>query len=577
MTILRITCTLLAFLWGCVCAGQSPEVSYADLEGLPIEEIKVPLWAEGVRLPIQVGEPLSVQKVSEAEAILRRYLERVVPIYPFPATLDASLFATRVEKSTSGGVIVNFNIKRLILTEDDTPGRAIDEASNWNPAYHVFEGIVGYQADRRFEMIQGGLISPHLQLPFGLVIRPSIEAKSQPLEVTTKTLSIPITLPGGRIVVIHPKIPAFSSGPYDVRARMPVTTASPRLVCEPQADWSNLPFADGKLLNLSIGAGCGYRFHKSGATGWRMAARYRFAKQKLAFDGIANRHYVEQGFQAELSREYFMSGGFVRVVPWADASHSQVVPFGLRLGALARMYREWTPHRAKTIITDIVASGGASLGPVSTNRALNGGSPFDPVLLEQPLNSEDYSRMGPILRGYGFSDFHAPLPPTLLTREGTSFSGVSLTVGLPGWAILLFDEKTPEYKHELRELADQLTDNTRARALLDYLRTESDVGKAHNLAQKRVNATKLIVHSLFEHAKRVSVRPLIIVDYGSIMSRDAPTIQDWSAGVGARIWFRLGIIESLYSWNGSGVPGVPGSNRIIRFSLRGSPTHPYPF
>lgn len=563
-----------------LCLGQTAP-SYSRFEGLPIKEVTVPHWAESLEIPIKSGKMLHVKDIEDTEVILRQYLDTIAPNYPFPVTLAVGLFATTVKRKKHGMVKVNFRVRRLVLTNDDTPGRAIDEASNWNPAYHAFETIGGIQADNRFVAGELGFATPSIPAPLGLSLRPIVDMWVQP-RINTHQIKTTITLPppiNKTITVPLFNLPIFSSGFYALKGRLPITTRLSRLVCEPQTNLSDLPFADGELMNFSIGAGCNYRFRTESLSGWRATARYRFSKQKMIVLNVPDRYYLDNGMQAELSKEYSIPEGFLRVAPWMDLDSSHVAPLSLRFGGNLRFYREWTPGRGQSILTDISSSAATSVGPLSTNRSFTGGSTFDPPLLEQPLGIEDYTWIGPILRGYGFSEFRAPTPQTLLTREGTSFAGVSVTIGLPGWSNLLFDNKTPEYRQQLIELANNLTSMSRAQAFEDYLKTESDPEKARAFAQKRVNTTKAMLHNLFQHAKQFSIRPLLIYDYGSIMSRDAATVRDWSAGAGFRVWFRLGILEAVYAQNGGAIPGGSQHNLEVRFRLRGSGSarQPYPF
>ena len=563
-----------------ICHAQSAS-SYAQYEGIEIQEVNVPSWAEGLSLPTKPHQPLHVAQIQESEAILRQYLETISPDYPFPITFDVGLFPTRIKNAKHSTVKVTFRVRRLVLTEDDTPGRAIDESSNWNPAYHAFEATGGVQVDKRFVAGELGFALPAIPLPDEWSVRPAIEMWVQP-KLKTDTIKTTITiLNGHKITIPLFSLPFFQSGFYDLKGRLPITTTLSPLVCEPQIDLSDLPFANGELLNFSFGAGCGYRFRREALAGWKAAVRYNFAKQKLVVSNVADRYYVDQGIQGEISKEFSVSDGFFRAAPWFDINHSDIVPLNGRLGVNVRFYREWTTGKKKgktaTFLADITSSAGVAIGPLSTNRSFTGGSSFEPILIEHPLRTEDYIWMGPSVRGYGFSEFRAPTPSTMLTREGSSFAGISLTIGLPGWARLLFDDAAPEYRQQLTNLADNLTAITRARALEDFLKTESDPEVALAYAQKRVQATKTTLRNLFRHAKQFSIRPLVAYDYGAIMSRDTATVHDWSAGAGLRIWFRLGIAEGLYVRNGGAVPGASDYNLVMRFRFRGSPKQPYPF
>jgi hypothetical protein len=217
---------------------------------------------------------------------------------------------------------------------------------------------------------------------------------------------------------------------------------------------------------------------------------------------------------------------------------------------------------------DIVASAGSSIGPLPADRAFTGGTRFSDVLLEHPLAAEDYLWMGPLLRGYGASQFHLPTTPNILTTSGTSFAGISFTAGLPGWSKLLFYSSKPEYEKQLHATADELTALTRARALYDYLQIESDPAKAENRAAKRVATTKRVLHSLIDHTKEVSLRPILAYDRATLFSRAQNSVTDWSVGGGVRLWIRGAKAEVLYFRNGGILPEGKSYNLTIKVSMR---------
>jgi hypothetical protein len=203
------------------------------------------------------------------------------------------------------------------------------------------------------------------------------------------------------------------------------------------------------------------------------------------------------------------------------------------------------------------------------NRAFTGGARLASVLLEQPNSTEDYIWMGPVLRGYGISQFQALGSQSVFAATGSSFAGVSLTASLPGFSIPLFSLKDVQEGQEIAGLVMSLTARTRARAFSEYLESETDPEEARRRAQKRVDEIKRTLRNLLINAKVTSVRPLGIFDYGALFSRRGESVRDWSAGGGVRLWTRgSGMVEFLYARNGGAIPAASRSNLILRYTIR---------
>jgi len=550
--------------------GQDSGWPYARLEGRPIAEIEVPEWANNVDLPLKLGTPLREHDVRESEMLLRSALEKVSSAYFFPAMLDVSLIVSHIQTEKKGAVKVVFTVKRLMITEDVMPGQAIDENSTWHADYRSWEYLLAGHFDKNIQSISYGLSSPRILSFHGLSFRPSVEGWSQ----LGFHFAITQVRPTVKLDV------GFETEFYDLKLKMSVKpnpySRVAKLECVPAGAASQLPFAQGKIFNLSFTAGCSYRLPSESLESWRIAARYAYSQQKLIFTGISNRSFVSHGFEAEAIREYPIGAGFLRVAPWADGSHTHFSSLSVRMGAAIRGYWEWAPRKNPVLTADILGSGGVALGPLPANRVFTGGSPFEPNSLEHPLESDDYIWMGPALRGYGISRFSPPLSATTLTLGGSSFTGVSTTFGLPGWSRLAFDAIEPEYRKQLDEIASNLTAVARARALANYLQTDSSSEIAIRHAQKRVTEIKNTLRNLLEHAKQFSFRPIAIYDYARIGSRDTPALDDWSAGGGLRAWFPVCVVEAVYARNGGGIPGEGRANFIVTIRARGL-FRQYPF
>jgi hypothetical protein len=525
MTKLRIFvgCCLLSAI---PLFAQIPDSVSMPFEGQPITGIHVPVAVDGIGLPISIGKPVHSAEIQEAENVIREQILKMHPSY-IPVNLDVALVYTEFVR-TAGGVEVWFRFRRLLLTEEDSPGSAMDEANPLVQNQTEKQGVVGEaKRDQRLGWIGGyGTSFLGRRTASGLSIEPSFSF--------------------------------WMSQKHDVnqyagfRARLSIvpglSTSLTQLDCGPEADAYHSPFGSGELWNTSFAAGCTYRFRSRSFEAWKIGARYLLSHERVRFPDGFDHTYLENGFQADATREWELPSGFLRLAPWIDGAHSDSLNFNARLGSSFRAYREWFSGGSAGFVTDVSLNVGTSIGPLPISRMFTGGSVVEPALLQQPRETENYWSIGPFLRGYSLSELVLPPGTAIITRADTTFAGISTTISGPGMWKLVFDRNGPSYS-KARAIADNLTVVSRARALSEYLAISDTEEEAQKRAAKRVDSIKRTVRNLIDHTKEFSVRPVAAYDYGVLVSRDGQRIRASSAGFGIREWFRNCFFEVLYMRN----------------------------
>lgn len=328
-----------------LCQAQIPGPSEPGLppekyEGQLVDSLLVPAWALRRDLPVRVGKPLTDQDLRATERILREDLEKQgESAFSVRKTLDVTLLRPLVLPSSKpNSVHVLFEVNRIVLTEDDTPGRALDESSTWTGLQSKVPDIsFDFHRDQRLGLTLGtGLSTPRYFFKSGVSLKFYWD---------------------GWI--------SSSDGFYDMKAGFDLVPGigfqAARLSCGPEYDLSGLPFAGGELRNISFTAGCGYRFRSSNLESWRANATYRLGFQRLTFPGVAVRRYTDHGFEADINREYIFGPGFVRLQPWIDGAHSDEVQLNIRAGGRVRAYREFSIGSHSLFIADLGLNAGASL------------------------------------------------------------------------------------------------------------------------------------------------------------------------------------------------------------------------
>ena len=531
------------------CWAQSPPSEFSEHVGKKVTSVLIPIWSTGNETPIERGKVLTLEDIRVSERNLRAALAQRRASDPIPPRLDIAFASTEV-RPKGDGVEVDFSVKEIVITDQDSLGRAIDESAFW----YTSSSRDFPQFNTRY--IQNPSLGPALAVDFAL---PRIVS---PLSASSRSLIVPSI---GASAALDGD---FWGVNYGVQVIPGLSERARRFSCNERINVAQLPFADGHLRTLNVRLGCDYRFASETLEEWRGSASYRLSRDQI---GPVGPTLVENGFELDARREILVSPGFIRVAPWIDGAFSSDSGRYLRIGGLSRSYLEWfgkqdgEKSRAPQLVLEVLFSAARGIGQLPINRRFVGGAKLADQLLDAPFRPEDYWLSGPVLRGYGTGQFHGSMRET---ANDTGFASIGVTIGLPGLSKLLFarELRSPEYRQQLERIEAELTATTVARAFAESLETESTVEAARKRTDERLTETKKIFSYFLRHAKSDAVRPVLAFDYAWLTQRPDPLLRDWSAGFGVRVATGGGaLVNALYMWNGGAMSNESRSGIVIQY------------
>jgi len=498
-----------------------PDCKTAGQMGYTISKVTVNDAPPKIKLPVK-GEKVSLAELDQLSKTISVALENLIAEdegdYRFRYK-GVSIDCTADSRDQS--VEIRIDVDRLDISEGDSLGAAIDEADpeRLNHTKYLSNIALGWDRNPRLGHVLTLDLSSWYQ-----------DSKSSNSEPSWFEFSV-----SGRKSASGPFYYAGLTGDFTE-----LNQTNPRarhLIGAIQLWTQKVPIAESTISAKGLRYAFGYQL-QSGRADVRWDAAYRYSKTSLnGAESYAShqRHNVE----TSLNQEFQLTGGFLRLGSWLDAGR------GLRYGAFTRLYQNINVPAASSISFELSLLGGNSLGSLPADRRFAGGDRLDPFLGEKSPNPSELTSVGPILRGFGISEFYVPRR-VFGTVAPNRFAGVSLTLGVPGISTPLIKSVDLEQSQQVRTEIQRVFDQ----AVVSLVQRNLDLGvsgeKAAKRSKREAMALRRTLQNLLQHGHKFSARPLLFFDGGWItddsFNRTAATV-----GGGVRIQ-RLGQgIDVLYT------------------------------
>jgi hypothetical protein len=416
-------------------------------------------------------------------------------------------------------VTVQLRTDFFAVPEGDTSGEVMDEAGGFRLAgtqsYPRFAARTDY--DHRLGPVVGGQVQGRLRA----ILAP--EASDEP---PVAALFGPISFGVWKSI----EEPFYRAA---IESSAVSTVEGPRSlhIAAQQRYWiEKVPFATGSLSSIGLAIGGGYEWQR-GRADLRGNVGVRWSSLTLADSAVpaADVSRRELAIEGNFQQEATLDGGFLRFGGWADHGFGGDDAYS-RGGLFTRIYRDYALGARSSWVLDLLAMAGVS-GETPSYRAFTGGNRLDPFLADRVHPASEFVWAGPVLRGYGISNFGLPL--TAATVGASDYQGASLTVGLPGFTEPLMARVDASLRPRIDGLIEEAFQESVADMMEQRLRHGVSARKAERSSRREALQLKKVVQNVMEHGHLFTARPLFVVDVAQL--RRGTSVRAMSIGGGVRI------------------------------------------
>jgi hypothetical protein len=274
--------------------------------------------------------------------------------------------------------------------------------------------------------------------------------------------------------------------------------------------------------------------------------------------------------QAAVREEVLAANGFLRFGAWLDHGFENDQQQYTRSGGFVRWF-QYFGQTQSPLFVDLIGTGGASTD-IPVYRMFTGGNRLDPFLASAEYPSSEFTWAGPILRGFGISSFTlapSPISPGQEFVEGMHYAGYSLTIGLPGFArpyvTSLNQDEATVLNAGIRTAIVVMGDEE----MTNLLRNGIPVDKARKQTRQVGEDVERTVRADIRYSRKISIRPLVAFDGGTLAS--ANRISAICLGGGVHAFTTRWGLEALFMdtlASTTQVPDVTKKQLLIRFYYR---------